>query len=249
MRPCRVAAFLVALSSLAPACTFALADGPIDWFNKGVRYDAQGDPRAAFASYMRAAEGGEPEAEFNVAVMLDSGRGVARDIAKAAIWYARAASHGNRRAAYNLGQLYEAGEGVPRNVNLARAWFASSDLEAAHVRIAGLLRARETGAATELTAPTLLVPEAGARAEGVGDGVELVWTCRPQPEPVRFYVELRALDALGSREVTASFTAVSSLLAGVPNAGGDYAWRVLAVALKASRYVASDWQRFSVAPR
>ena len=66
----------------------------------------------------RAAESGHVQAAFNVAAMLDSGRGAPRDVAQAAIWYARAAAGGNRRAAFNLGQLYESGEGVPANIDL-----------------------------------------------------------------------------------------------------------------------------------
>jgi TPR repeat protein len=60
---------------------------------------------------------GHTQAQFNVAAMLDSGRGAPRDVAQASIWYARAAAGGNRRAAFNLGQLYESGEGVPANID------------------------------------------------------------------------------------------------------------------------------------
>ena len=90
----------------------------------------------------RAAESGHTQAAFNVAAMLDSGRGAPRDVAQAAIWYARAAAGGNRRAAFNLGQLYESGEGVPANVDLSRAWYAAADLPAARERLA---ETRSTG--------------------------------------------------------------------------------------------------------
>ena len=239
----------LAWSTLALICSSpALATDAAGWFNDAIRADAAGDAASAFASYRRAAEAGMPTAEFNVAVMLDSGRGVAADLAGAATWYARAAAHSDRRAAYNLGQLYEAGDGVPRNIDLARAWFASADLPAARGRLKtmGVPAADRTAA---LTPPRLVAP-APAEKAGVGsDGVEMVWTSAAQPEPVRFYVELRALDQAGSREVMGRFADTSSLLATLPGLNGDYAWRVLAVAREGSRYAASGWSRFSVAPR
>ncbi len=216
-------------------------------FEQAVRYDLGGEGSAAlaFSAYRRAAQAGLPEAEFNVGVMLDSGRGVAPDLAQAATWYARAALHGNRRAAYNLGQLYENGEGVPRNADLARAWFAVSDLAAARARLAALRAQAPAGA--PLAAPSGTAPEAGA-ADLVNGGVELVWTSPPQPEPVRFFVEVRALDAAGSREVFSGFADTSAVLATLPDKHGAYAWRVAAIARAAGRYVASEWRRFTLAP-
>ena len=84
-----------------PCTASAREDAASSWFEEALRSDAGGDARSAFALYRRAAEAGLPAAELNVAVMLDSGRGVAADTAEAATWYARAAVHGEVRAAYN----------------------------------------------------------------------------------------------------------------------------------------------------
>ena len=238
---------LLAALPASPAC----AAGPAAWFDEATRYElgngvAQ-NSRIAFTLYRYAAQAGLPEAEFNLAAMLDNGRGVAKDIAQAATWYARAASHGNPRAAYNLGLLYQAGEGVPRNVDLARAWFANApDLPAARTRLIAL-HAGAPGSGP-LMAPTPVAPGAGGdTGSGVG-GIELVWTSPSQPEPVRFFVELRAIEGSGSREVFSGFTDTSSVFAPLPDVHGDYAWRVLAIARVAGRYTASDWRRFSIAP-
>ena len=238
---------LVAALSASPA----RAADPTAWFDEATRYElgngvAQ-NARIAFTLYRYAAQAGLPEAEFNIGVMLEGGRGVAKDVAQAATWYARAASHGNPRAAYNLGLLYQTGEGVPRNTDLARAWFASApELQAARGRLAAL-RAGTPGNGP-LSAPTPVAPGAGGDpGPGMG-GVELVWTSQPQPEPVRFFVELRAVDASGSHEVFSGFADISSIYAPVPSLHGDYAWRVLAVARGAGRYVISDWRRFSISP-
>lgn len=220
---------------------------PTALFNEAVRLDLSGEDAAprAFELYRRAAEAGLPTAEFNVAVMFDSGRGTAADMTQAATWYARAATHGDQRAAYNLGQLYENGQGVPRNVDLARAWFKASGLAAAQERIAGLRTPPAGG--TILALPRGVVPAAGGKSvPGVG-GIELVWTCVQQPEPVRFFVEVREVTPAGSAEVYSGFVETSSILAPVPNPRGSFAWRVTALGRKAGSYMASDWAPFSVA--
>lgn len=224
------------------------ADDAATWFEEGVRYDL-GDradsAKLAFAAFRRAAEAGMPEAQFNVGVMLDSGRGVDRDIVQAAIWYVRSALHGNHRAAYNLGQLYEAGEGVPRNHDAANAWFTRSTLPAAREHLA--TRPPATRDAPPLSMPVPEYPRPGSTIEAGSSGIELVWTSMPQPEAVRFYAELRLLDASGSREVFSGFSDVTGCLTVKPDQSGVYAWRVLAVAPRASQYTPSEWQIFRVA--
>ncbi len=250
-RVARIGGLLGLLCALAS--TTARADEAGEWIDQAVRFDLEGHADLAYISYHHAAEIGQAEAEFNVAVMLDSGRGVAPDLAEAATWYARAAARGNHRAAYNLGQLYEAGQGVPRNIAVARAWFTASDVPAARARIAALRDAEPHGANARdhdvgpLRPPSLVAPLAGSRSGAEAGGVELVWTA-PQPaEPVRYYVELRMLEGAASHEVFSRFTGTTGVLATIPPVAGDYTWRVSAVAGEAGRYAASDWQRFSVA--
>ncbi len=237
------------LVSALPGSPAKAAD-PTAWFDEATRYElgngvAQ-NAQIAFTLYRYAAQAGLPEAEFNLAALLDNGRGITKDTAQAATWYARAASHGNPRAAYNLGLLYQAGDGVPRNVDLARVWFANaSDLPAARARLAALHAGG--GGAGPLSAPIPVAPSGGSDpGPGMG-GMELVWTSEPQPEPVRFFVELRAIEASGSHEVFSAFADTSSVYAPVAGLHGDYAWRVLGVARAAGRYAASGWSRFSVA--
>lgn len=239
---------LVGAAALTPTSP-ARADEAADWLKDAIRSDLGSSKPAAqiFALYLKAADAGLAEAQFDVAVLYDSGRLVGQDVAQAATWYARAATHGNQRAAYNLGQLYEAGQGVPLNPDLARAWFMACDLAAAR----GHLAAAHVGAprGSTLSAPTPVVPSTeAATGPGMG-GVELVWVSKPQPEPVHYFVELRSLTASGSTEVFSGSTDTSALLATVPDMRGDYAWRVLAVAREASRYRASEWQRFTVVSR
>ncbi|MGH6838515.1 MAG: hypothetical protein ACREDT_06905 [Methylocella sp.] len=227
--------------------------------NLGLMYDlGRGvlqDSAMAYRWYRQAAEAGLTQAAFNVAVMLDSGAGVPRDGAEAALWYARAAASGHHRAQYALAQLYAAGDGVPRNPATAEAWYraaARGGLDAASARLAALVRA---GRATAPPPPGDLSPmrpvpvapiDAVLPAGKNSSKVALVWNTPEQPVPVEYYVELRVLEASGSREVSASYVEASATLVQLPGAPQRYAWRVYAVARPGSHYASSAWNLFSI---
>ena len=230
---------------LASGCPVASAQppNPQELFDKAIQLDLEGDRGAAsaFTLFRQAAEAGIAPAEFTVAVMLDSGRGALPDPGGAALWYARAAARHNQRAAFNLGQLYEAGEGVPRNIELARAWFDYSNLPAGHARAARLPRpARRDGG---LVAPVCADPASNTRLPVKPDGVEFVWTSDVQPEPVRFFIEVR--NDTG-QEVYSSYSTVSSALVPFADRTGRFSWRVSAVSLTRGRYSACDWSGFTL---
>ena len=70
------------------------------------------------------AEQGDAEAQYNLGVNYDKGRGgVLQDHAEAAKWYLAAAEQGYTDAQYNLGSLYADGLGVPQDHGQAAAWF------------------------------------------------------------------------------------------------------------------------------
>lgn len=221
-------------------------------FELGMRSDlgngVPADAHVAFAWFRRAAEAGLPEAEFNVGAMLDSGRGTAPDATEAALWYARSAAHGNHRAQFNLGLLYAAGEGVPRNPDLAAFWFrrASAAIPLANRRLAELRSVSRDGA-TLVTAATPAAPR--GRITAGSTFVEFVWTAPMQPEPVRYQIEVRALDEAGSWEVYSGIVAGSATLASLREISGNYAWRVFTLAPLAGQYRASEWTAFTVPPQ
>ncbi len=247
----------------------AEAGDPSAQLKVGTLYDlGQGvprDPAVAYGWYRLAAAAGNPAAEFNVAAMYDSGDGVPRNTAEAALWYGRAAAHGNRRAQYNLGQLYAAGDGVPRNLDQAEAWFraAAPDLPAAAERLAALRRAgsearprspatADAGRPVEAAKPA--TPMDGdvisvmAGSSDVAGKVELVWISPAQPVPVRFFVQLLALDPVEPREVFATYLDETATLARLDRVPGRYAWRVYAVGRNVGHYAASGWNQFQVRP-
>ena len=71
----------------------------------------------------QAALAGDPIAQFEIASRYSEGRGIAADMATAAMWYQRAAAQGLAPAQYRLGSLYEKGEGVPIDLASAKIWY------------------------------------------------------------------------------------------------------------------------------
>ncbi len=64
-----------------------------------------------------------PEAQFNLAQLVDGGRGVAADPVEAARLYRAAAEMGHTGAQVNLGRMYSDGRGVARDDSEAVRWY------------------------------------------------------------------------------------------------------------------------------
>ena len=70
-----------------------------------------------------AAEQGHAEAQHNLGVMYQHGRGVDVNYKKAIEWYEKAAEQGDADAQYNLGVMYDHGQGVDVNYKKAIEWY------------------------------------------------------------------------------------------------------------------------------
>jgi localization factor PodJL len=81
------------------------------------------DSRLGPDRLLRAASGGDPAAEFEIATRYADGTRVSKNLAKAAEWYAKAAEGGVAVAQYRLGSLYERGQGVTKNLVNAVDWY------------------------------------------------------------------------------------------------------------------------------
>jgi hypothetical protein len=99
-----------------------------------------------------------------------------------------------------------------------------------------------------------VAPAGGGTVSGLeaatdsGGNIELVWAAPAQASPVRFFVQLLALDPAGPpREVFAAYLDETATLAPLERAPGRYAWRVYSVSRDLRHYAASEWQRFQVA--
>ena len=67
-----------------------------------------------------------PPAQFNLGVMYENGRGVAKDEVEAVKWYRKAADQGYASAQVNLGTRYWLGNGVVKDELEAYKWFLLS---------------------------------------------------------------------------------------------------------------------------
>jgi TPR repeat protein len=85
---------------------------------------AQGDWDSAWFRLWALARQGNAAAQFDLAQLYRSGKGIPADLHQAFAWYEKAAAQGHGYAQYNLGVMYELGQGTPRNLTQARTWYA-----------------------------------------------------------------------------------------------------------------------------
>ena len=107
--------------------TYAVMGGADAQFMLGNMYAlGQGgakDNEAAERWYRKAAEQGEPRAQFGLGIMYATrGTGVAEDATEAMRWFRLAAEQGDVNAQAYLGAMYDTGEGVPEDAVDAYAW-------------------------------------------------------------------------------------------------------------------------------
>ena len=72
---------------------------------------------------IKNAEGGDPNAQFNLGVAYGKGEGVPQDYAESMKWYRMAAEQGLAEAQNNLGIAYATGQGVPKDDAESMKWF------------------------------------------------------------------------------------------------------------------------------
>ena len=75
------------------------------------------------SSLAQRAESGDAQAQLELALAYDEGKGVPQDAARAVEWFRKAAEQGNARAQNSLGVLYAQGRGVPRDRQEAVRWY------------------------------------------------------------------------------------------------------------------------------
>ena len=91
-------------------------------FEDGVAAALKGDYATAMRLWRPLAEQGDADAQNNLGVMYDDGRGVPQDYAAAVSWYRKAAEQGYAEAQNNLGFMYEKGQGLPQDYAAAMSW-------------------------------------------------------------------------------------------------------------------------------
>ena len=89
----------------------------------GIGQAAWADDVPNFKKMLQAAEQGNVDAQFNLGVMYENGRGVRQDYIQAVQWYRKAAEQGIAQAQYNLGLMYRNGQGVRQDYAQAEQWY------------------------------------------------------------------------------------------------------------------------------
>ena len=69
------------------------------------------------------AEEGDAEAQFNLGILYEDGKGVSQDAAEAVRWYSLSADQGFREAQYLLGLMCDEGTGVAQDHSKAVEWW------------------------------------------------------------------------------------------------------------------------------
>ena len=91
--------------ALATATMLSIAQPALSDVKAGVDAWQQGDYDRAVAEWRPLAQGGDPDAQFNMGQAYKLGRGVRADMRAAIDWYRKAAAQGHSRAEDNLGLL------------------------------------------------------------------------------------------------------------------------------------------------
>ena len=78
---------------------------------------------ADVTALQKAAGQGDAAAQLQLGQSYYIGRGVEKDVVKAAQWFQKAAAQGHREAQYYLGTMYRAGQGVEKDAAKATLWY------------------------------------------------------------------------------------------------------------------------------
>lgn len=84
------------------------------------------DHAQAAAWFLKAAEQGYGEAQYQLGMLHDLGKGVPQDPIRAAHWYQQAAAQGVVGAQHNLAVLYDQGRGIETDPQKAAKWYAKA---------------------------------------------------------------------------------------------------------------------------
>jgi len=93
------------------------------YIKKAREAELAGDVSAAVEWYGKAAEGGDPNAMYKLAMAYLNGNGVAQDLTEAFGHFRKAAEAGNAEAMYTLAQAYHAGQGLEKDLSQAVHWY------------------------------------------------------------------------------------------------------------------------------
>jgi TPR repeat protein len=92
-------------------------------FADGVAARNRGDFAGAFVIFKQQAVAGDPESQFELALLYSSGKGVNANAKESMYWLKQAATRGHVQAQSNLGVAFSMGRGIPQDAIKAATWF------------------------------------------------------------------------------------------------------------------------------
>jgi len=92
-------------------------------FSEGYEAAQQGNFSKAISIWQPLAEQGDADAQYTLAWMFESGKGVTADLNKAIYWYKKSSQQGNLAAQYVLATLYEKGAGIAQDNKEALSYY------------------------------------------------------------------------------------------------------------------------------
>ena len=90
---------------------------------------AQANPSSDLSDLLQKARAGDSQAQFELGLAYEDGKGIPQNDETAATWYRKSADQGNARGQNALGTLYSAGRGVPRDKEEALRWYHKAALQ------------------------------------------------------------------------------------------------------------------------
>ena len=125
--------FILSTLFLSALCSPAFAG-----FEEGVAAYQSGDLPLAVKEFRAAAEAGNADAQFNMALMYEQGIGVSKDEPESVVWYRKAAQQGNSNAQFNLAVMYENGRGTAVDFHQAHHWYRKASAQGDGLAIGNL---------------------------------------------------------------------------------------------------------------
>lgn len=128
-----------AADTLALVVTFAVLCSPARaGLEEGVAAYEAGNVPLAVKEFRAAAEAGDANCQFNLALMYEQGIGVSKDEKEAVAWYRKSAEQGNSNAQFNLGVLHENGRGTAVDFAEANQWYRKAAVQGDALAIGNL---------------------------------------------------------------------------------------------------------------
>ncbi len=116
----------------------ALSSPAFAGFDEGVAAYQAGDLPLAVKEFRAAAEAGNADAQFNMALMYERGIGVSKDEQESVVWYQKSAEQGNSNAQFNLAVMHENGRGTAVDYYQARQWYRKAAVQGDGLAIGNL---------------------------------------------------------------------------------------------------------------